>query len=585
MSPAQPARRSTAAEAKVRTRHEELRALLPELGNWPRGTPASRQLSVLLDLLERKQRQLIQDNVRLAGLREITEHLLREPDEDRVLRQISLYIGHAYGLDEVLVLSRTEEGGLRGYRARAGVRGICEAIRWRPEALKGSVWEAVLGGERIEGHSIGRGPWAGPPALPVILPLFSGADEGAGSRRSEGGPVIGLLALKPGEWADVESDPLEINQVVFQAATLLDRLRRQRREAHEIRFRECLFEAMGDGLLATDSSGEVTAVNGAALALLDIHGRSLPGSMIEVLGDRAPEIVAACRNAIAGRIDSIPREVKVRRHDGQVPVGLTVVRFGQDAEEEGGGVVMTLSDLRAIRSMEEEVRRLDRLAALGRFATAVAHEIRNPLAAIGAGIDYLGQALPPERECDVALMRSEIARLDRIVRDLLEPAQMRPLQRSMTAVSSLVMRACQANEPLCRTRSVQLKVHAPREEGTDPVRVDVDIDRILQVIVNIIRNAIEATPSGSRVDIGWKAEVGSQEGASIWVLDQGDGIRPEEIGHLFEPFYSTKSSGTGLGLYVSHGVVALHGGTLSAETVAGAGARFTIRLPAPAPVE
>jgi signal transduction histidine kinase len=282
-----------------------------------------------------------------------------------------------------------------------------------------------------------------------------------------------------------------------------------------------------------------------------------------------------------GRSDSIPSEARIRSGDETIPVGLTVVHLG-DRAEEGGGIVVTLSDLRAIRTMQEEVRRLDRLAALGRFATSVAHEIRNPLAAIGAGIEYLSPALPPERQGDIALMRAEVTRLDRIVRDLLEPAQRRPLQKCLARVSSLITRACQANEPLAHDRGVRIGFRPPDGDATHPMQIEVDVDRMLQVIVNIVRNAIEASPNGEQVEIGWGAEAGApKREVSIWVLDRGRGIPPDEIAHIFEPFYSTKSGGTGLGLYVSHGVVGLHGGTLSAETVTGAGARLTIRLPVP----
>jgi len=226
------AHRPSEASEAICTRYEELRALLPELEGWDGRETAPRQISMLLDLLERKQRQLIQDNVRLAGLREITEQLLREPDEDRVLRTISLYIGYAYGLAEVLVLSRTEEGGLRGYRAGAGGKGLCEAIRWRPEVLKGSAWQAALAGQPIEDTSVRKGPTDGPPPLPVILPLLAGGDEPRiTGTSSDSDAVIGLLALRPSESMSARSDPLEIHQVAFQAATLLERVRTQRREA------------------------------------------------------------------------------------------------------------------------------------------------------------------------------------------------------------------------------------------------------------------------------------------------------------------------------------------------------------------
>jgi len=576
-------RRVIGGEEAVRARLDDLRALLPDLPAWSERDADADRVVALLDLLERKQRQLIQDNVRLAGLRELTESLLREPDEERVLRMISLYLGHAYELAEVMVLSRTEDGGLRGYRARSGGRGLCEAVRWSAAMLKGSVWGQALSGEPVGDCVRDRQASGTPPPLPVILPLLAGAEDrgvhGA-SRADDDNPIIGLLALRPDDVTGAGSDPLEVRQVAFQAAMLLESVRNQRRAAREMRFRQCLFEAMGDGLLATDSGGTITAINQAALNLLGAETQSLTGASIETLRDCAPEIVAAVRAGLDGRMDLIPSEATIRWGREKIPVGLTVVGLGEEPGE-GGGIVATLSDLRPIRAMAEEVRRLDRLAALGRFATAVAHEIRNPLAAIGAGIDYLAPAVPAERHDDLALMRSEIARLDRIVRDLLEPTQKRPLQKSRVTVASLIQTACKTNEPVARERAVRFSIQAPEDDLTHPVRVEVDVDRMLQVAVNIVRNACEASPKGEPVEIGWGIErTGASCDTRIWVQDRGPGIPADEIAHIFEPFYSTKSGGTGLGLYVSHGVVELHGGTLSAESGEGPGARITIRIPA-----
>ena len=567
----------------LHSRLEDLRALVPELGGILSADDPDTTCRTLLGLLEQKQRQLIQGNIRLTGLRELTESLLREPDEERVLRTISLYIAHAYALPEVAALTRSENGGLRGYRSRGDGRGLCESICWSGDNLKGTAWERAMMGETIV-HGEDAGPAGTPPPLPLILPLVSGGQQGGDAEsiasQKDGNRVLGILALRPSPASGGGAgDPLEIQQIAFQAATLFESVRQQRRALREMRFRECLLEAMSNGLIACDRQGRVTAINRAAIDLVGLDRASLVGRPLSGMQSRAPQLVKLLNEALAGEGAIETQEAWVLSAEGRIPVGVSVVRFAE-GEEDAGGLVATIADLRPVRAMEAEMRRLDRLAALGRFASSVAHEIRNPLAAIGTGVDYLGQLVPPEKSAEIAMLRGEIGRLDRIVRDLLEPARARPLEITGTRISNLVQRACRATEPLARERQVRFAIRPPVSESLTPSLIEIDAERMLQVMVNLVRNAIEASPAGMAVEIGWVVENGGpQEFARLWVRDSGGGISAEDIGRIFEPFYSTKNGGTGLGLYVSHTVVEQHGGKLTAESAEGGGALMTVTLP------
>jgi PAS domain S-box-containing protein len=558
----------------LRARMDELAALVPDLPAWPGSRSGAQTLHSLLDLVERKQRQLIQFNVRLAGLRELTETLLRDPEEERVLRSISLYLGHAYGLPEVLVLTRTPDGGLRGYRSRAIGKGLCEAVRWSGETLKGTHWETAIGGEAVRGDEGLVRPGT-PPPLPFIFPLVTGGDEETGTG------VMGLLALRPDSATGAGEDPLEVEQIVFQAATLFESVRHHRQAMQETRFRECLFQAMGDGLIATDPFGKITAINHAAGALFGCAAGAMLGRPVDFLDTQAPRLVEVFRRGFEGAFAPGPSEVTIARGAERIPVSVTLVGF-EEGPGDPGGIVATLSDLRPVRAMEEELRRLDRLAALGRFATAVAHEIRNPLAAIGAGVEYLSRAVGQDRADEVRMLRSEINRLDRIVRDLLEPAKKRPLQCAPVEAGALFHRACKTAEPLARERRQRFVLRPSAEEALHPVTIHVDEERMLQVLVNLVRNAVEASPPDAEVEVGWEIERGEGPPSTrLWVRDHGPGIPSEALARIFEPFYSTKAGGTGLGLYVSHSVVDQHGGSLSAEIASGGGTCMQIRLPVP----
>ncbi|MBD3161390.1 MAG: PAS domain S-box protein [Candidatus Eisenbacteria bacterium] len=568
----------------LRARLDDLRALIPELPALGGSENDAGALCLgLLDLLERKQRHLIQDNVRLVALRELTENLLRDPEEERVLRTVSLYLQQAHGLTEVMVLARAEAGGLRGYRARSGVSGICEAVRWSGETVRGTAWETALGGESVYHASEEERPAGTPIPLPVILPIrctdAERGTEGSPAQDQQGSRTTGLLAIRPNDRTGAGSDPLEVEQLAFQVATLLESVRHQQRKIRDRRFRECLMEAMEDGLVAVDGAGTITAANRAALGLLGVETTSLVGRPLATLNDRSSMLVEVCKRCLEERAPRRHQEIWIGAPRRGIPVNLSVIPLDDDLED-AGGIVATFSDLRPLRAMEEELRRLDRLAALGRFATAVAHEIRNPLAAIGAGVDFLASDLSNEKQSDLKLLRSEIARLDRIVADLLEPARTQPLELRTVTAQKLVQRACQTVEPLARDRNVRFDVRPPAEETFRSTTLDVDPNRMLQVLVNLIRNAVEASPPGQAIEIGWERSRGGGEPLKrVWVRDHGPGIPEKELEHLFEPFFSTKAGGTGLGLYVSNGVVEQHGGRLRVEAAPGGGTRASIDLP------
>jgi two-component system sensor histidine kinase HydH len=276
--------------------------------------------------------------------------------------------------------------------------------------------------------------------------------------------------------------------------------------------------------------------------------------------------------------------------------------------------VVNLADLTAVRAMEEEIRRLDRLAALGRFAAGVAHEIRNPLAGIGAGVEYLGGRIGPEGQEDLRFLRSEIRRLDRIVSDMLDYTRPRPLEPQPLEAGSLLERVRQLLAPVAAGRQVDLALEA----GEDRLLVWADPERLEQVLLNLVKNAIEASPEGGRVRVscehrsrglrpgesllaasgfaageggGAPSAAGPEGGlrgepskrgpppVRFRVADEGRGMAPAELARAFEPFFTTKGNGTGLGLALSHAIVEQHGGRLLLESAPGRGTVAVLELP------
>jgi len=269
------------------------------------------------------------------------------------------------------------------------------------------------------------------------------------------------------------------------------------------------------------------------------------------------------------------------RSGAAIPVSLTTSLL-RDERRAVYGTIATFVDLTPLRAAEERARSLDRLAALGRFTSSVAHEIRNPLTGIAAGVQYLAPALgtdAPRRE-SLEFILSEIRRLDGIVQDLFDITHPRQLLLRAAPLEGTLRRALQSLEALLVERQVTVSVEiAPL---TPPVPHDAD--SIQQVFINLLKNAAEASPAGAGLDVavgpGGRGLAGRPGPTVIAQFrDHGPGIPPEHVHTLFEPFFTTKPGGTGLGLYISHDIVQRHAGALTVQSEEGCGATFCVELP------
>jgi signal transduction histidine kinase len=224
-------------------------------------------------------------------------------------------------------------------------------------------------------------------------------------------------------------------------------------------------------------------------------------------------------------------------------------------------------------ALEATVRQHDRLAALGKVVSGVAHEIRNPLNSIRLGLELLQRRLEKgtARVEEVLGAMAEVDRLDRILARLLAFGRPALEDRVFQPVAPLVERAVAIVHRQSEQKGVSILVE---HEGVSP-EADVDGLQVEQVVVNLLLNAIEASPKGGTVRVALGRENGS---VRIAVSDHGSGIPEDAREHVFDPYFTTRESGTGLGLAVSREVVAHHGGSLRFETDA-EGTTFTMSLP------
>ncbi|MBD3400845.1 MAG: hypothetical protein GF399_11030 [Candidatus Coatesbacteria bacterium] len=243
-------------------------------------------------------------------------------------------------------------------------------------------------------------------------------------------------------------------------------------------------------------------------------------------------------------------------------------RRGRQAEDLADQLAVANAELAELVELRERAARLERLETVGRLAGGVAHELRNPLAAIKLTAQTINAAaLPAEDREALEIIVAEVERADEAVRRLLGEARGGGERRRFDFVN-LCRRA--ADEVAGRARNLRLELDLPDEE----LPVHGSCDALRQAVVNVLVNALEA--ARNRV-IAELRTVGAM--IELAVADDGPGVGPANREHLFEPFFTTKEDGTGLGLFLAAQAVRATGGELRHETPPGGGARFIFRLP------
>jgi two-component system sensor histidine kinase PilS (NtrC family) len=337
-------------------------------------------------------------------------------------------------------------------------------------------------------------------------------------------------------------------------------------------FKDLIFQSVGTGLIAVDLEHVVTAFNRAAeqitgVATADAVGRPWTA----VFGDAIP--LAAVEPAVAEHPRGAHwRETTVQRPDG----GAVPVRMTFSALEAGDGsrvgLIVVCEDLSAIRDMESRMRQADRLATLGRMAANIAHEIRNPLASLTGAMEVLAaDTAGATRERLAQIVLKESGRLNGIIKEFLEYARPAPLSRERINVAECLDEVLLLLEHRAAPGSLKII-----REFSRSLAWSVDPQQFRQAIWNLCLNASQAMPDGGELRVGAAEHRGRLE---LSVSDSGEGIGFDDLGHIFEPFFSTKSDGSGIGLALVHRIVQEHGGEIEVHSVRGAGTSFTINLP------
>jgi PAS domain S-box-containing protein len=366
-----------------------------------------------------------------------------------------------------------------------------------------------------------------------------------------------------------------------------DGLRRQFDELTDLKsYTDNILGSLTSGIVTIDLDGRVVTLNPAAELLTGFFRGEAAGRYCTELFAHTPEISDLLTETLTSHlpITSVPLTLR-RRNGSRLPIEFSTAPL-KGGEGKDLGAIGVFRDVTLVRQLESDLRRSDRLAALGTLAAGLAHEIKNPLTSLLTFSRHLDRKVddPNFRERFRNVVPRELERINGIVERLLELA--RPSRMTFTLVRL----------PELLERALELYVEQLDEQHIEIVRayardfppIQADKDALYRVFVNLIANALDAMPRGGRLTVraGWvgtgdpvrPARRRPVSRVKVEIEDTGVGIEPSDTDRIFNPFYTTRDSGTGLGLALAHKIVEDHGGAISFESVPGRGTTFTIVL-------
>jgi PAS domain S-box-containing protein len=358
--------------------------------------------------------------------------------------------------------------------------------------------------------------------------------------------------------------------------TKIDRLGRQMRDVKEVfsALKENLDQIMGtlqDGLILFTKDARIVLVSASAERFVGKQRGEMLGQSVEDVFNDSTRLGQIVLDSFALRRPVPQREIELDRGRR---IQLSLDFIAESGEQLGA--LLTMRDSESVRQIENEIELSRRLAAIGRLTSGVAHEVKNPINSIVVHLEVLREKLlqvDPETKRHMDVIGSEIHRLDRVVKTLVDFT--RPVELKLTEIDlrQIVDDVVALSAPEAQRQGVTISATL----DPDPLLARVDADLIKQALLNVVLNGVQAMPHGGPLKV-MADRIG--ETARIIVEDQGEGIPPEVRDKIYNLYFTTKKSGSGIGLAMTYRVMQLHNGALDFDSEPGHGTTFRMLLPA-----
>ncbi len=338
-----------------------------------------------------------------------------------------------------------------------------------------------------------------------------------------------------------------------------------------------LLETMDSGVISVDQHNIVQTINRKSEEIFQVKRD-------EVLGKNAEEVLPlkvrgkSLYELGLKRGEKIEEEIELETKPHVLKNLLINTSFLEGEQNQAGGMVILVRDITRLKRLSEEINKNKRLASLGQIASAIAHEIRNPLSSIRGLAQFLFQSCAKESEQknDLKVIVQEVDRLNQLINQVLDFSRPKKLNITCFAIGDMITELVNLLKLESREKEIQfeLSLECSRQN------LFADKDQIRQALMNIILNSIQAVPSGGIIDISLQLTTYRNEDALlVSIKDNGAGISQEELSHIFDPFFTTRSQGTGLGLSIAYNIIEMHQGTIVVESEKGKGTEVKIFIP------
>lgn len=333
---------------------------------------------------------------------------------------------------------------------------------------------------------------------------------------------------------------------------------------------ENILNSMSQPLIAVDNNNEVKILNNAATNTY--KGLNLHSNLMDYKNQVFERVHLPLKCLTSGETTQFDEIIRVPYDDTHVVSHIKMYPI-QNRESKITGTVIVIEDITEMYQLEEEIRRADKLSAIGVMASGVAHEIRNPLGIVKT----IAQTIKSSDRIDemdlegINIIIEEVDRANSVIKEILDFSKVEKGELLISNVYELVNDVIKITHKFAENNLVSIET-----DVEDNLYCMMDVSKMKQVLMNLIMNAVDAMPDGGTVRISGKKQ---NEKVVLQVLDSGFGISEKQLDNIFNPFYTTKDKGTGLGLSITHKIIKDHNGSIKVKSTTEKGTEFIIELP------